>query len=76
MARGTDNPPVGTVESDGFRAEGAPLRAAVAWLASHPERSRALIEEAASRFGLSPLDAAVLFRWFGLDCPELYDNKQ
>lgn len=52
------------VGAGGLLPEGEALRRAVAWLAEQPERSLALIEEASQRFDLSPLEAAVLFRYF------------
>jgi hypothetical protein len=44
----------------------------VAWLAGQPRFTPALIEEAAQRFDLSPLDAAILYRWFS---PAVKDNS-
>jgi hypothetical protein len=44
--------------------EGEALRRAVAWLLEQPERSWSSIEAAAQRFDLSPLESAVLFRYF------------
>jgi hypothetical protein len=41
------------------------LRGAIAWLAAHPEPSLALLEEASWRFDLTPLEAAILYRYFG-----------
>ena len=60
----------------GLVPEGEALRRAVAWLAAHPDRSLALIEEASWRFDLSPLDAAVLFRYFSPGASELSSEDQ
>jgi hypothetical protein len=61
------------VGAGGLLPEGEALRRAVAWLAEQPERSLPLIEEASQRFDLSPLDAAVLFRYFG---PSVGDKSE
>ena len=57
-----DNSPVA---ADAVIPEGEALRRAVAWLLEQPERSLSAIELASQRFDLSPLEAAVLFRYFG-----------
>jgi hypothetical protein len=64
------------VESVGLVPEGEGLRLAIAWLAARPERSLELIEEASQRFALSPLEAAVLFRYFSLAADSLYQPDQ
>ncbi len=64
-----DNSLVGT---DPVIPEGEALRRAVAWLLEQPERSLDSIEAASQRFDLSPLDAAVLFRYFS---PEVHIKK-
>lgn len=60
----------------GFVPEGEALRRAVAWLAEQPQRTLPLIEEASQRFDLSPLDAAVLFRYFSPSAPIQVDKDQ
>jgi hypothetical protein len=60
----------------GYLPEGEALRRAVDWLAAQPEPSHARIEEASQRFGLSPLEAAVLFRYFSLVTPSFNDEDQ
>jgi hypothetical protein len=45
-------------------AEGDGFRRAVAWLLDRPQRTWQDIEAASQRFGLSPLESAVLFRFF------------
>lgn len=62
--------------SGGFRPEGEALRDAMAWLAEQPGATHARIEEASQRFGLSPLDAAVLFRFFSPVAPPFEENNQ
>jgi hypothetical protein len=61
---------------NGLIPESEPLRLAIAWLAGQPTRSREQIEQASQRFGLSPLDAAVLFRFFSTETTELYNKDQ
>jgi hypothetical protein len=55
------------VGEGGFLPEGEALRRAIAWLASREDRSLPALEEASQRFGLSPLDSAVLYRYFSPD---------
>lgn len=42
---------------------GEQLRRAIAWLAVQPTRSPAVIEEAARRFDLTPLEEEFLLAW-------------
>lgn len=44
--------------------EGESFRRAVVWLLEQPERTLETIEAASQRFDLSPLESAVLFRYF------------
>jgi hypothetical protein len=44
--------------------EGDSFRRAVAWLLEQPDRTLATIEAASQRFDLTPLESAVLFRYF------------
>ena len=60
----------------GSNVEGEALQRAMAWLAGQPDPSHALIEEASQRFGLSPLQAAVLFRWFNVVTPPFGESDQ
>lgn len=60
----------------GFIPEGEALQRAIAWLAEQPDASHARIEEASQRFGLSPLQAAVLFRWFNVVTPPFGESDQ
>jgi hypothetical protein len=64
------------VDSEGLVPEGEGLRRAIAWLAGQPERSFELIEEAGQRFSLSPLESAVLFRYFSPSTEFLYKSDQ
>lgn len=72
MGGAADNSAVG----DGYLPEDEALRRAIDWLAAQPERSHARIEEASQRFGLSPLAAAVLFRYFNGVTPTFGDTDQ
>lgn len=49
--------------------EGEAVRRAVAWLLEQPDRSWATLELASQRFDLSPLEAAILFRYLGPETP-------
>lgn len=60
----------------GFSPDGAALQGAIAWLAAQPARDHARIEEASQRFGLSPLESAVLFRYFSPVTPPFEDRDQ
>ena len=52
------------VDADTVVPEHERFGQAVAWLLDQPERSFGNIEAASQRFGLSPLESAVLFRYF------------
>jgi hypothetical protein len=52
------------VGTDAVTPEGEGFRRAVVWLLEQPERTFATIEQASQRFDLSPLESAVLFRYF------------
>jgi hypothetical protein len=43
---------------------GDSFQRALAWLLEQPVRTLEAIEEASARFGLTPLESAVLFRYF------------
>lgn len=51
-------------KADALLPEGEGLRRAVAWLAEQPRHDLATIEEASSRFNLSPLDEEFLLKHF------------
>jgi hypothetical protein len=57
-----DNSPV---VADAVIPEGEGLRRAIAWLLEQGEPTAENIEQASQRFDLSPLDSAVLYRYFG-----------
>jgi hypothetical protein len=61
---------------EGLVPDSARLRQAIEWLAAQPVRNRELLELASQRFALSPLDAAVLFRYFSAETIDLYDKDQ
>jgi len=52
------------VGARGVIPEGEGFRQAVAWLLEQPDRGLTDIERASQRFDLSPLEAAILFRYF------------
>jgi len=52
------------VPSDQQPAGGDALPRAIEWLLRQPRRSWETIEMASQKFGLTPLEAAVLFRYF------------
>ncbi|MBM4197737.1 MAG: hypothetical protein FJ197_11725 [Gammaproteobacteria bacterium] len=54
-------------------ADADPLAQALAWLLAGDGITRQRLEEASSRFGLTPLQSAVLFRYGSATCPELYE---
>jgi len=54
------------VNAGGLLPESEALRRAMFWLAEQPQRTAGSIEAASHRFDLSPLESAVLYRWFGL----------
>jgi hypothetical protein len=52
------------VGAQGVIPDGEGFRRAVAWLLERPDRGLSDIELASQRFDLSPLEAAILFRYF------------
>ena len=52
------------LKSDAIVPRSERFRRAVQWLAEHPERTLAVIEEASRRFDLSPQDEAFLITHF------------
>jgi hypothetical protein len=55
-------------------SEGEGLRRAVAWLLEQPDLTAEAIEQASQRFDLSPLESAVLFRYFSPACGNIKDQ--
>jgi hypothetical protein len=56
------------VVADSRAPEGEGFRRAVAWLLEQPALTLDAIEQASQRFELSPLESAVLFRYFSPSC--------
>jgi uncharacterized protein YciI len=74
VATGERAPDNSRLSGSGTVPETERLRRALDWLVAQPRLSLTVIEEAGQRFGLPPIEAATLYRWFSPHCEN--DEKQ